>query len=96
VYRGGKNKEAELLGSCYTTCLDLARQKGVHTISFPSISTGVYGYPVKEAAAVALDAIVGYLREKPDPPLEIKLVQFSESDHEVYRHEGRRFEFAQS
>src|SRR5579875_2988310 len=52
-YRDGKHGEAELLKSCYETCLRLAEERDVKTISFPSISTGIYGYPIEEAAAIA-------------------------------------------
>src|SRR5215472_14936178 len=54
VYRDGKHQEPELLASCYRTCLDLAEKHGAHKVSFPSISTGIYGYPMEEAAAIAL------------------------------------------
>ena len=54
VWRGGANGEAELLGSCYRESLRLAEEAGVRTIAFPAISCGVYGYPVEEAARIAV------------------------------------------
>ena len=54
VWHGGTRGEAELLASCYRTCLDLAREQGVKTIAFPAISTGIYGYPKEQAAAIAV------------------------------------------
>lgn len=57
VWHGGSRGEAALLAGCYRACLELAAQYGCRTVAFPSISTGVYGYPVREAARVALDAI---------------------------------------
>jgi O-acetyl-ADP-ribose deacetylase (regulator of RNase III) len=57
VYDDGRHGEPELLASCYRTCLDLADQHHVKIITFPSISTGVYGYPVEEAAAIALRTV---------------------------------------
>ena len=54
VWRGGKNREPELLASCYRACFDLARAKGVKTIAFPAISCGVYGYPIPDAASIAV------------------------------------------
>src|SRR5512141_1066692 len=52
IYRDGKHGEPELLASCYRTCLALAEERNVASISFPSISTGVYGYPLREAAPI--------------------------------------------
>jgi O-acetyl-ADP-ribose deacetylase (regulator of RNase III) len=54
VYRGGRQGEAELLRSCYSTCLELARERAARTISFPAISAGIYGYPLEEAAEIAV------------------------------------------
>ncbi len=84
-YRDGKHREAAALESCYTTCLRLAAERDVKTISFPSISTGIYGYPVEEAAEIAVRAVAAWLHDHSEPLRAVKLVQFSESDHEVYR-----------
>lgn len=54
VYRDGRSGEPELLASCYRTAFRLAAEQGVETISFPAISTGVYGYPIEEAAEIAV------------------------------------------
>jgi O-acetyl-ADP-ribose deacetylase len=83
IYRGGGERERELLRSCYTTCLDLADERQVHSISFPSISTGVYGYPIQEAAGIAIAAVRDWLA-RPTSVRLVKLVQFSVADHEVY------------
>ncbi len=58
-YRDGKHKEAELLESCYTTCLRLAAEHEAKSISFPSISTGIYGYPIEDAAEIAVKSRSG-------------------------------------
>ncbi len=63
VYRDGSHGEPEQLASCYRTCLDLADEHGVKKITFPSISTGVYGYPVEEAAPIALSTVAERLAE---------------------------------
>ena len=84
VYRDGKHGEAQLLASCYTTALELAAERNLHSISFPSISTGIYGYPVSQAATVAITAIAEWLIAHPDLQIEVKLVQFSEHDHAAY------------
>src|SRR5579871_6677854 len=65
VYRDGRRGEPELLASCYRTCLELAERRDVITITFPAISTGVYGYPIDEAARIALGTFAGHLN-KPD------------------------------
>ena len=90
IYRDGQHKEAELLTACYSTCLNLAAEREVKTISFPSISTGVYGYPVQEAAEIAVRTVARWLTENSGPVHTIKLVQFSEADHEVYRNHTRK------
>jgi O-acetyl-ADP-ribose deacetylase (regulator of RNase III) len=61
VYRDGRHGEAELLASCYRKSLELAEEHGVETISFPAISTGIYGYPLAEAAEIALREVVAHL-----------------------------------
>src|SRR5215470_15186729 len=61
VYRDGRHGEPELLASCYRKCLELAEELDIETISFPAISTGVYGYPLKEAAGIALREVKAHL-----------------------------------
>ncbi len=84
-YRDGKHREEELLRSCYSKCLELAAEHGVKTISFPSISTGVYGYPIEEGAEVAVRTVAEWLRDRSGSVHTVKLVQYSDRDHEVYR-----------
>jgi O-acetyl-ADP-ribose deacetylase (regulator of RNase III) len=62
IYRGGTANEADSLASAYRACLALAEDKRISYISFPSISTGVYGYPVEEAAPIALGEVVAHLQ----------------------------------
>ena len=62
VYEGGEQGEAELLASCYRRSLEIAREHGLESIAFPCISTGVFGYPAKEAASIALETIGAWLR----------------------------------
>jgi O-acetyl-ADP-ribose deacetylase (regulator of RNase III) len=54
IWQGGRSGEAELLASCYRTSIKLAKQYGVASIAFPAISTGIYGYPQREAATIAV------------------------------------------
>lgn len=63
VYRGGDHGERELLTSCYEVSLRLASEKGATSIAFPAISAGVYGYPLAEAAEVAVGAVAARLAE---------------------------------
>jgi O-acetyl-ADP-ribose deacetylase (regulator of RNase III) len=80
--RGGRDK-AELLAACYYSSLRLAIQNGLQTVTFPAISTGVYGYPTSEAAVVSSRAIEQFLRG--DKTLkEVRLVFFGSDDAEVF------------
>lgn len=63
VYRGGDHGEAELLRSCYRTCLQLGDERNIRSISFPAISAGIYGYPLDEAARIAIETVNEYLDE---------------------------------
>lgn len=66
VWRGGDNGEPELLASCYRRCFDIALQKGFHTLAFPAISCGIYGYPIDQATAIAVDETRNALAANPD------------------------------
>ena len=72
IWRGGGHNEAALLASCYRSALTLAADHGCRSVAFPSISTGVYGYPVLQAAHVALKAIMDFLRGCPD--MDVRMV----------------------
>ncbi len=84
IYRDGRHGEAELLASCYTTCLKMAEERGAQTISFPSISTGAYGYPMAEAAAVALDAVVRHLEREQAQVREVIFVLFDRQAYDLH------------
>lgn len=60
VWRGGDKGEAELLASCYRTSIEFALDNRINSIAFPAISTGVYGYPKKQAARIALGIMCEY------------------------------------
>jgi O-acetyl-ADP-ribose deacetylase (regulator of RNase III) len=83
IWRGGQHREAELLRRAYRSCLTLALEKGLRSIAFPSISTGVYGYPVDEASRVAVGAVREFLNESGWGG-EVLFVAFSDHDYEVY------------
>ncbi len=76
-------KDPEDLSNCYRNSLVLAAQNQVKSISFPSISTGVFGYPVKDASLVAIQAIMDFLKNYPGITL-VKMVLFSEDDYRIY------------
>ena len=84
VWRGGNDNEARKLGDCYRNSLDLARTHGLRSIAFPAISTGVYGYPVEEAAKVAAEATATFLTEHPDAFDEILFVCFDPETTRLY------------
>lgn len=84
IWRGGAHGEAALLASCYRSCLTLARDHGIETVDFSSISTGVYGYPLPQAATVALRSIMDFLAEN-DLPKQVRMVCHTPQAAEVYR-----------
>jgi O-acetyl-ADP-ribose deacetylase (regulator of RNase III) len=91
-WRGGGMGEAGLLASCYRTALRLAREHGWRTVAFPSISTGIYGYPIEEAARIAVATIVEELDLHPEAFDEILMVLFSEADLSVYEKAAHELE----
>jgi O-acetyl-ADP-ribose deacetylase (regulator of RNase III) len=76
----GSPKDAELLSSAYRKSLELCTQNKISSIAFPSISTGVYGYPVEEASHIALKTVIDYLKDHP----EIKLIRFVLFDSKTF------------
>jgi O-acetyl-ADP-ribose deacetylase len=83
VYRTGDAEQAELLASCYREAFRLAAGRGATCIAFPAISTGVYGYPVDEAATIALSMAKEFLA-RPSPIQEAILVAFNEDSLKAY------------
>ena len=83
VYKDGRHKEPELLRSAYQSCLEIAVDKGIISISFPSISTGVYGYPKVDACRIAVDTVVNF--PDLDKLEEVRFVCFSGEDLKIYK-----------
>lgn len=81
VWKDGKQGEAEKLKAAYENSFRLARQRGLKSIAFPAISTGVYGYPKKEAAVIALGTGMKFIKDFE----EIRYICFSAEDLAVYR-----------
>lgn len=84
VYSGSE-QDPQRLADCYRNCLDLAKETGIHSIAFPAISTGVYGYPLKPAAEIAVHTVYGWLSEHPDYGMEIIFSCFNQSALDIYR-----------
>jgi len=84
IWQGGNKDEAALLESAYRESLKLATERNLTSISFPSISTGAYGYPVAEAARVAIKAAVSFLTEQVTSLKEVVFVLFDSRTYEAY------------
>ncbi len=89
-WRGGNKKERELLASCYWSCLELAVKNGIRRIAFPSISTGIYQFPLEEAARIAVHTTKEFVSEHPGELDVIKWVLFDDRTFEAYRKELER------
>ena len=84
VWQGGGHGEDELLGNCYRNSLGLAAEKGIGSIAFPAVSTGVYGFPKERATRIALAETLAFLESNP-LPREVVFVCFSAGDFGVYQ-----------
>ena len=91
VWSGGKNNESEKLSNCYRNSLQLAIENNLETIAFPNISTGVYGYPKREAAQIAIKTVTGYLLQRSPVGQNDHLIRkvyfvcFDEENYQLYR-----------
>ena len=83
VWHGGSSGEAELLAACYRRSVELATAQGVMTMAFPSISTGIYGYPIEQAATIAVSTVRSSLPAG-GPIQEVLFCCFSRRDLEAY------------
>ncbi len=84
IYSGSED-DPKLLRDCYINSLNLAKAKGLHSIAFPAISTGVYGYPVKAAAEVSYRAVTDWLAENADYGMDVLLACFNDKAVEAYK-----------
>jgi len=84
VWHGGNSDESEKLASCYLKSLETAIESGIKTIVFPNISTGVYGYPKKEAAETAIQTVISFL-EKNNRIEQVIFCVFDEENFAIYR-----------
>lgn len=84
IWRGGASNEDMLLANCYYNSMKLAVEHSIRTIAFPSISTGVYSFPVDRAARIAVDTVRRFLEENPDKIDLVEWVLFDDRTYEVY------------
>ena len=84
IWNGGRSKEEELLAGCYYNSMQLAQEHGIRSIAFPSISTGVYRYPVELAAKVAVRTVSRFLEDNPDSFDLVEWVLFDSVTESVY------------
>ena len=84
IWNGGRSKEEELLAGCYYNSMQLAQEHGIRSIAFPSISTGVYSYPVELAAKVAVRTVSRFLEDNPDSFDLVEWVLFDSVTESIY------------
>ena len=89
IYQGGSRGEALLLAGAYRECLKLAQQKGIRSVAFPSLSTGAYGYPLQEAARIAVKTVADYIRENPGFD-RVGFVLFGSQAYQAYVQAARK------
>lgn len=84
IYRDGMHDEPELLYKAYYNSLKLAINNGIKSVAFPAISTGVYGYPKKDASLIAIKAVKDFIDNNSNSIMEIIFVLFTQEDYELY------------
>lgn len=84
VWRGGNNREDEMLARCYQNCLNLAQLYEISTIAFPAISTGVYGFPLKRATEIAIAEVQNFLKT-PTSIQQVIFVCFGKTAYNCYK-----------
>lgn len=90
IWYGGKNKEEELLASCYYHSMQVAMENGIRTIAFPSISTGIYHFPVELVAKIAVHTVARFLDENKGKFDLVEWVLFDENTEKIYKTEVDR------
>lgn len=84
IWRGGNSSEDQLLESCYQNSLKLAVEHGIKTLAFPSISTGVYGFPIERASRIAAKTVKAFLEDE-ESIEKVVFVCFGQHDYQVYQ-----------
>jgi O-acetyl-ADP-ribose deacetylase (regulator of RNase III) len=83
IWTGGHRDEDRLLASAYRTCLEMATERELSSIAFPSISTGMFGFPIERAAAIAIGTVTAFLK-RGGPIEDVLFVLFTDQDYRVY------------
>lgn len=83
VWRGGTHDEDRLLAECYRSCFRLAKEQGIRSLAFPSISTGAYGFPVERASGIAVREIKAFLDQNPIPE-KVAVICFDKHTYDCY------------
>ena len=84
IWKDGNYNEPEILYSCYMQCLQLAKNNGIKKIAFPSIATGAYGFPIREAAKITFSAMVAFLADNSNSFDEIQMVLYDVGTKDIY------------
>lgn len=84
-FRGGTDGEPELLAACHRNCIALALEQGCSTLAFPAISCGVFGYPVRRAARVAVQAVRDNLESRPQATISVSFVLFEDDTFDAFQ-----------
>lgn len=92
VWNGGSHNEEHLLADCYRNSLKLAAENGIRTIAFPSVSTGIYSFPLERAAKIAVQTVNDYMKENPEQFDRILWVLFDDRTEAAYQAEVARIE----
>lgn len=96
IYGGNDEKDSKYLGACYFNSLELAKENDLHTVAFPAISTGVYGYPAGKAASVAVRTVYEWLDKNADYDMNVTFVSFDERMNGYVKEAVRRIRLAQN
>lgn len=92
IWNNGKSNEDKLLSDCYESSLQVAVDNGIKTIAFPSISTGVYHFPIDRAAEIAVSTVAHFLRDNPGAINLVEWVLFDERTEAFYAEEVKRYQ----
>ncbi|MFC5407971.1 O-acetyl-ADP-ribose deacetylase [Larkinella bovis] len=85
VWNGGKNREPELLASCYRRVLEIASERALKSVAFPNISTGIYGFPKEKACTIALETVRNFGKQQQTSVEHVQFVCFDDENYRLYQ-----------